>query len=238
MKTTINLSERLEIIASFITEGATLADIGSDHGYLPCYICLHDENARVIAGEVNDGPFQRTQETVRQYGLSHKIEVRLGDGLNILNDHDDVNFVVIAGMGGPLIKTILEEGKEHLNSGERIIAQPNIDERSVRQWFYAHGYTITNEAIIEENGHIYEIIVGDKKSKKQNMTENQLLFGPHLMNQKSELFYLKWKHEQSKRQWVINQMNRAALPDYKKIEAFKKELTWIEEVLQDDNSYP
>lgn len=236
MNNIINLSARLENVASFIPKGAQFADIGSDHGYLPCYVCLGDESAQAVAGEVNEGPFQSAQQTVRRYGLSKRIDVRLGSGLNVLND-GEVHLVVIAGMGGSLIKTILNEGKDHLNSVRRIIVQPNIGERHVRHWFYTHGYTIIDETMVEENGHIYEIIVGDRADQIVNLTAKQLLFGPHLLKQKPELFYQKWHYEHVKRQRIIDQMSKAALPDYHKIETFKRELMWIEEVLHDDNGH-
>ncbi|QKY69477.1 class I SAM-dependent methyltransferase [Lentibacillus sp. CBA3610] len=234
MNNSIKLSGRLENVASLIPKGAEFADIGSDHGYLPCYVCLHDESAQAVAGEVNEGPFLSAQETVKRYGLAKRIDVRLGNGLEILKD-GEVNLVVLAGMGGALISTILDEGKDRLKSIKRIIAQPNVGERRVRQWFYTHGYTITNEAMIKENGHIYEIIAGDKNPTTQEMTEKQLLFGPRLLKQKPELFYQKWENEYAKRQRIIDQMKKAALPNDNKIEAFKKELTWIEEVLRDDS---
>lgn len=236
MYNTIKLSARLENVASFITKGVKFADIGSDHAYLPAYVCLYDESAQAIVGEVNEGPFQSAMETVRQYGLSQRVDVRLGNGLHVLQE-DEVSLVVLAGMGGSLIKTILDEGKDRLKRVERMIAQPNIDEQSVRHWFFHNGYTITNEAMVEENGHIYEIIVADKKTETTNLTEEQLLFGPYLLEQKSELFYRKWKREYAKRNRIINQMTKAVVPDNKKIEAFKKELAWIEEVLYDDNHY-
>src|SRR5699024_9053963 len=229
------ISSRLEKIALFIPQGLKFADIGSDHAYLPCYVCLHDQSAHAIAGEVNEGPFQRAQETVARFDLSDRIEVRLGNGLEVLQD-GEVNLIVIAGMGGSLIKTILDEGKDCISSVERIIAQPNIDECSVRHWFYSHGYTIVDEAMVEENGHIYEIIVADRKNVTKPLNEKQLLFGPYLLKQKSDLFYRKWQHERNKRKRTVEQIKNANVPDEIKIAAFTKEVAWIEEVLNDDNS--
>ncbi|SFA70604.1 tRNA (adenine22-N1)-methyltransferase [Lentibacillus halodurans] len=236
MNNTIKLSGRLEKVASFITKDATFADIGSDHAYLPCYVCLHDEYARAIAGEVNEGPFQSAKDTVDSHGLSDRVDVRLGNGLQVLHE-DEVQLLVMAGMGGALITTILDEGKDRISSVERIVAQPNIDERTVRHWLYTCGFTITNETMIEENGHIYEIIVGDKESGTQTLTEKELLFGPHLLEQKPLQFYKKWEHEYAKRNRIIKQMKKASVPDPEKIAVFEKELTWIEEVLDHDSSY-
>lgn len=95
MKADIKLSKRLKMVASFISEGTFFADIGSDHAYLPCYICLKDEKARAIAGEVREGPYKRAEETVAAYQLSDKVEVRLGDGLQIINSDEGVKELVV-----------------------------------------------------------------------------------------------------------------------------------------------
>src|SRR5690625_254647 len=100
----INLSKRLTTIATFLPSGAYFADIGSDHAYLPCYVCIHDKEARAIAGEVNEGPYNSACETVKAYELNNQIEVRLGDGLHVI-DNEQIKQVVIAGMGGSLIRS-------------------------------------------------------------------------------------------------------------------------------------
>ncbi|GGJ83240.1 SAM-dependent methyltransferase [Lentibacillus kapialis] len=232
----LRLSRRLDKVASFIAKGTVFADIGSDHAYLPCYVCLHDNSTYAVAGEVHDGPYQSARETVNRYGLSDRVDVRLGDGLQVLR-HGEVTAIVIAGMGGSLITSILEGGLDRLDAIEQIIAQPNIDERSVRYWLINHGYSILNEAMVEEKGHIYEIIIGTKKGGVNDLTERQMLFGPYLLSKKPELFYRKWKHEYTKRERIIEQMKKATVPEEAKITAFSDELTWIEEVLNDDNDY-
>lgn len=235
----VKLSKRLQHVSSFITNGAIFADIGSDHAYLPCYVCLQDETVHAIAGEVNEGPYESALKTVERYKLSERIEVRLGDGLSVLQKNE-VNQVVIAGMGGALIRAILDEGKQYLVGVQRIIAQPNMNERNVRYWLYENGYTISNEAILEENGHIYEIIVAERNNAEnpemKNLTARQLLFGPFLLKQKSAIFFHKWTNERNKQCRVIAEMKKANVQSKEKISAFEKELLWIEEVLGVDDS--
>ncbi|PAV29044.1 tRNA (adenine(22)-N(1))-methyltransferase TrmK [Virgibacillus profundi] len=237
MTNSIKLSKRLSKVASYLPEGALFADIGSDHAYLPCYVCLHDNTAKAIAGELNVGPYNSAVDTVNQHELSKVIEVRLGNGLQILNK-GEVRQLVIAGIGGPLIKTILDEGIQKLDGVERIIAQPNIDAGNVRKWFYENGFTITNEAILEESGHIYEIVVADKNAAanpfEADDLEKQLLFGPLLLKEKTEVFFYKWKTEYEKLQRVIDQMNKATIKNDKKIQQFQKELKWMKEVLMNE----
>lgn len=237
----IVISYRLQSVASYLTAGSTFADIGSDHAYLPCYVCLHDKTAKAIAGEINEGPFKSALETVQYHELTNAIEVRLGNGLQVLHKADDVKQLVIAGMGGALIKTILDEGKSKLETVQRIIAQPNIDARNVRNWFSENDYTITNETILKESGHIYEIIVADKVENdnqyKEEVSEQQLLFGPILLKDRSQVFYEKWQLEYGKLNRIIEQMNEAKLVNNKKLMQFETELQWIKEVLQNENEF-
>jgi tRNA (adenine22-N1)-methyltransferase len=235
---TINLSRRLTEVANFINEGAKFVDIGSDHAYLPCYICLKDNSACAIAGEINEGPFNSAKHTVSATNLNNVIEVRLGNGLEIIEQNDNIDHVVIAGMGGSLIKTILEEGKKKLTHVQRIIAQPNIDARNVRRWFLNNNFNIINESIIEENGHIYEIVVAEQTKTQQvdKLNEKELLFGPILLKNKTVEFYKKWQHEYEKMQQVVAQMRSANDLAIVKIKQFEQELAWMEEELKDERS--
>src|SRR5699024_10738733 len=107
----LKLSERLKRIAYHIPLGSRFADIGSDHAYLCSHVCLQDPNAFAIAGEVREGPYAAAQKTIQKYQLEHSIQVRLGDGLEIIHETDHVDTVVIAGMGGKLMTEILR--KDH-----------------------------------------------------------------------------------------------------------------------------
>lgn len=155
---------------------------------MPCYVCSNDSTARAIAGEVNEGPLSSAIDTINTYQLQDVIEARLGNGLAVLQQ-GEVNQVVIAGMGGALIRSILENGKDKLNNVNLIIAQPNVDEKNVRSWYIENGFIIGDEAILEENGHIYEIIVGKRSNDKETLSEQQLLFGPILLNRRDALFF-------------------------------------------------
>src|SRR5699024_10323671 len=130
-----------------------------------------------------------------------RVEIRLGDGLQVLK-RDEITELVIAGMGGSLIKNILKDGIEKLHRVKRIIAQPNMDARNIRKWFLLNGYIITDETIIEENEHIYEIIVADRNefqpTSKSVLNEKQLLFGPLLIKEKNSIFLKKWEMEKVK----------------------------------------
>ncbi|ASK63169.1 tRNA (adenine(22)-N(1))-methyltransferase TrmK [Virgibacillus phasianinus] len=229
----ITISDRLKRVASYLPAGSHFADIGSDHAYLPCFVCQHDEKAKAIAGEVVEGPYKSARATVKVYQLHDVIDVRLGDGLSII-EKDEVKQIVIAGMGGKLITSILQQGNDKLESVERLIIQPNVDAKAVRNWTYHHGYKIVQEEIVEENGHFYEIIVADKGETNRKLSEQEIMFGPLLLANKSSAFYHKWKSEQRKIQFVMNQLELASVPQTEKLARFNNELSWVKEVLQDE----
>jgi tRNA (adenine22-N1)-methyltransferase len=234
MQTAINLSNRLRKAASYLPKGSLFADIGSDHAYLPCFVCLTDPTAKAIAGEINEGPYNNAFQTVEKYKLQHQIDVRLGNGLEILKK-GEVHQLIITGMGGALIRSILASGADKLAEVNRIIVQPNNESGTLRKWLEKYRYTIFDENILEENGQIYEIIAAEQQKQKQQhplLTEKELLFGPILMKKQSDVFIKHWKHQYKKYKQVIEEMKKAKVPNNEKLLQFEEEMNWIEEVIQ------
>lgn len=187
------LSKRLETVASFVPTGAIVADIGSDHAYLPCYLVHKGIAARAVAGEVVKGPYESAVKQVRTEGLTDKITVRMADGLAAVEEADEITAVTIAGMGGPLIVSILEKHPQALISVTRLILQPNIHAKAIREWAMENGWAIQDEVILEEDGKIYEVLVLQRGEMKLN--EAQTLLGPKLMETKVPVFIEKWSRE-------------------------------------------
>lgn len=217
----IRVSKRLSKVASFVEKGAIVADIGSDHAYLPCYLIANGIIQKAIAGEVVKGPYESAIKNVRREGLSNAVTVRLANGLFAIEDEDGVNTVTIAGMGGSLIATILDEGKDRLRNVKRIIAQPNIYAKGIRDWAVDNGWMIVDEAILSEDGKIYEIIVLEKGEATYDKLE--LLIGPFLLQSKSPVFFEKWERELAEWKRVLDSLNQAEQTDV--IQARKEELT-------------
>ena len=225
------LSKRLETVGRFVPEAARLADIGSDHAYLPVALMLKGKIDFAIAGEVVKGPFESAKRQVMKNGLSERIEVRLANGLDAIEKHDQISAITIAGMGGSLIRDILESGRQNqrLSGEERLILQPNIGEKTLRTWLKENNYQIIAEEIIEENKKIYEIIVAEKKEQPIDYSEKELMFGPFLLEDKNATFSAKWQRELKQREVILEQLKNAS--EQNRYETIQQEVEWIKEVL-------
>lgn len=225
-----NLSKRLKFLANFIDEASFFADIGSDHAYLPTFVCLKNSNAKAIAGEINEGPYKKAKSVVESYNLSDRIQVKLGNGLEVIQN-TDVDTIVIAGMGGKLIKSILTEHALP-NSVKKLILQPNIDAHILREYIQLNNLNLENEYILEENGHFYEVLIVTSKSSEKIYTEKELLFGPMLLKERSDTFVCKWKEELERVDYIIKQINEAEKINETQLNKFNQLKALIKEVIQ------
>lgn len=225
------LSKRLAKVGEFVPSQARLADIGSDHAYLPVRLMLAKKISYAVCGEVVKGPYESALHQVTLQGLADNITVRLADGLFAIEPSDKIDTITICGMGGTLIKQILLEGKERITGEELLILQPNVGEATLRKYLVANGYTIIAEEILEENKKIYEIIVAKKLVQPMSLNEAQYLFGPLLMQEKSPVFIKKWQRELMQRQRVLQQLQNSAQNHDEKIAELQVEMKLIEEVL-------
>ncbi|MBU5213442.1 tRNA (adenine(22)-N(1))-methyltransferase [Heyndrickxia oleronia] len=228
------LSKRLEMVSQYLLKNSTFADIGSDHAYLPCYAIKKGLAKYAIAGEVVEGPYQTAKQQVMECGYESSISVRKGDGLEVLQPNE-VDCITIAGMGGPLIASILENGKDRLLGVKRLILQPNIGANHIRNWCVQNNWVIIAEEILEEDEKIYEIIVAENNERAEvtHLTDAELLLGPFLMQEKSDVFIKKWSDELKQWRIILDRMNLAENQE-KIIErklAIEKNISLVEEVL-------
>nr|WP_220467779.1 tRNA (adenine(22)-N(1))-methyltransferase TrmK [Pseudomonas monteilii] len=224
------LSRRLERVAAHVPQGARLADIGSDHGYLPVALMLRGVIEAGVAGEVAQTPFASAQRNVRRNGLEDCITVRLADGLAAVEANDRISVISICGMGGDTMCDILQAGKQRLAGVMRLVLQPNGAERELREWLAGNGYRIVNEELLRENRFDYEIIVAEPGEAAY--TAEQLYFGPVLLQEKSEAFRVKWRRMLKQKQQTLANFERArdAVPQVK-IDDFNRQVGWITQVL-------
>lgn len=187
----MKLSLRLLTIASMVVEGYQIADIGSDHGLLPIYLAKNHLSDNIYASDNKKGPYLRLKENVLANNLSSTITCALKDGLADLPIN--YNFVIISGMGGDLILSILFKDVERLNNIEYLLLSPHSHEKLIREELIKHGFTLISEKIVFE-GHFYEILLF-KKGQSQELTEEEYSFGPYLLKEKSDVFKRKYQEK-------------------------------------------
>ena len=192
----MELSRRLMTVAGGVTKGNRLADIGTDHGYIPIYLVQEGVCPSAIAMDVNQGPLDRADAHIREYGLSDKIGTRLSNGLEKL-DPSEADSIVIAGMGGALMTDILTRGIHVVNAGKEFILQPQSEIFKVRHFLHDNGYAIVKEQIVKEEGKYYFII---KALPGQQQYEEEFLYeyGECLLREKSPLMLEYLEREMNK----------------------------------------
>lgn len=165
--------------------------------------------------------------------LNNVIDVRLGDGLSVLRQNESIQNITICGMGGPLIARILNEGRIHLANGPRLILQSNIQTEVLRYTLMTLNYQIIEEVILEEKGHIYEIVVAKAYGSSGSFRQKELKFGPKLLQNKNEIFYKKWRHELEALNHIRNQLNSEL--HHERLKEIDNDISLITEVLNNEN---
>lgn len=204
----MKLSKRLQAIADLITkykQGDTLADIGTDHAYLPCYLVSEGIIEKAYACDIASGPINASIETIQLYQLERHVIPLLGSGMNPIIDKK-VDMISICGMGGKLTVDILDEHKEFLDH-HRFILQSNVGLEVLREYLFKHQMKIIDEGIVKDAHHIYEIIVCEKTKEVISYNEQDIYFGPCLRKNKNGLFYEKWYRQLEIQRKIIESLD-------------------------------
>ena len=170
----LKLTNRLLKIASLVTPNKRLADIGTDHGYIPVYLLNQGKINFAILADINKGPLENARSEVRRNKLEDKVDLRLGSGIEVLKK-DEVDEIIIAGMGGILIAELLEANKEVAHSAEKLILQPMQAQDELRKYLFNNGYEILDECLEKEDFRLYEIIVA-KYTGKNTKVEDDICY--------------------------------------------------------------
>lgn len=183
----MHLSDRLLAIAGFVSEGNVLADIGTDHGYIPIYLTENDRIPRAIAMDVNKGPLEKARKHIAAHDLSDRIDTRLSDGLHELHA-GEADTVLIAGMGGALMSRIIDEGSQVLESVSELIVQPQSEIREFRHFLHDHAYKIVKEHMLIDDGKFY-VIMKVVHGQESYSNEVEYIYGHLLLNARDEVLY-------------------------------------------------
>ncbi len=178
------LTPRLYTIFEHIPHCRCFADIGTDHAYLPVFMCLSKKAECAIASDIKKGPLLRAEKTVTDYAANDKISLRLGAGLDTLKK-DEADAVSIAGMGGLIIAEILKAGIDKLGSAKTIILQPMTAVSELREFLINNGWTIEDEYLAKEDMKIYNILsVSLPKGNNETYSPVELYLGKHLIKKR------------------------------------------------------
>ena len=209
MRTEVKLSKRLERIASFVQPGSRVADIGTDHGYVPIWLVQKGVCPSALAMDVRKGPLSRATENIALAGLADKIETRLSDGVAKLQP-GEADSVVIAGMGGELIIKILENGRHMWDSVKQWVLSPQSEIFKVRRWLFENGFVIRKEDMILEDGKFYTVmdVRREKDADSEGKTvdpdvlslseDSRMLYGDYLIQTKNPVLLTYLKEEEAK----------------------------------------
>jgi tRNA (adenine22-N1)-methyltransferase len=216
----LELSPRLQLLADWVPQGARLADIGTDHAYLPVWLMLHARVTAAIASDLRRGPLARAKETGRTYGVG-QITYRLGNGLASVRP-EETDCVVIAGMGGENIAGILSAAPWTADGKHTLLLQPNTHAEYLRRFLMDHGYAITREALVYDRGTIYPVM--DVTAGEMSLSLGQLWGGAKLLRDPLGERYIIEKI--LRLQGAVAGLNRSGAPaDQEKADALRDVLT-------------
>ncbi len=226
------LTPRLSAVANEIGTCKCLSDIGTDHAYLPVYMCLENKCKTAIASDINKGPLMRAEATVSSYGLSDRIALRLGGGLSVLEENE-ADAVSITGMGGLLIAKILNDGITKLKTAKKIVLQPMSSIPELRDYLYCNGWKIIKETLAKEDEKIYTIITIEAPERKSfdNITPSyaELFVGKYLIENKPKFFDEYLEKKLGKLHKIIKELkNSKTDTSIKKLKLSKETLAELE----------
>jgi len=226
----MQLSKRLLTIADMVTKGNRVVDVGTDHGYIPIYLIKNKRIPNAIAMDIGKGPLERAKTNIQKENLELYIETRLSDGVQALYAKE-ADTMIIAGMGGGLVKKIIEEGREVLKMVREYILQPQSDIEMVRKYLEQEGYTIKEERMVLEDGKFYPIMrvcSGIEKYKR----EIYYKYGKILLEEKNDILYLFLKKELDTYKKLEEQLtNSDGEHILIRLEEIRKEIGYIKEAL-------
>ena len=191
---TMELSIRLKAIASMVDECTSVVDVGTDHGYVPIYLVKNNVIKIAIASDINKGPVEKAKKNIHSNNLHHQVTCRLGSGLSTVNK-GEVQVAIIAGMGGNLIRDILETDLDVVKQLKYMILQPVQNAEILREYLYNTGYDILDEEICYEDDKFYEIIKAKYNNKSVILDSIYYEISKILLNKNTPVMkeYIKFK---------------------------------------------
>lgn len=186
MNNKIKLTGRLNRIAGFINNGAGVIDVGTDHGYIPVYLAQEGGYGKIIASDLRPGPLAQARLTAEKAGVADRIEFVLADGLSGI-DGEDIDTVIVAGMGGETIISILSAAPWTKNSGVRLILQPQTKQDELVEWLLLNGYSVMDARLVKEEGRLYTVLLISASTKSASDCQAELYVEKLLLERRDTL---------------------------------------------------
>ncbi len=220
----MKINDRLKMIGDLVEANSFCLDVGCDHAFLDIYLVKRKDNIRAIASDIAEGPVEAAKENIKREKLDKEIEVRLGNGLDTYSD--EVDTIIISGMGGRNIIGIFKNNLEVLKKVKTIIVSPNNYQVDVKKFLCKNGFYIEDEEFVKDRKFIYQIIKCKRGHKKYSKKEYFL--GPIFLQKKGRLFTEYYKRELLSREILLK-----VLPKNYMMKRYltKKEIKMIESEL-------
>lgn len=224
----MKLSQRLQTVANMVSKNRIIADVGTDHGYVPIYLIEQKIINKAYALDISQGSVQKTQDNIDAHGLGDRIIARCSDGFANL-EADLVDGAVMAGMGGDLIVNILS-ACTYLEQLDELVLSPQKHPDYVRKFLVEHNYAIVDEKFLFEDGKYYTVMkaVRPKEADKEAFTEAEYMYGKLLLARKDEELKKFLDDEKTKYTNIKKQMDRADESLDAKIDLIEKGLDYYE----------
>ena len=203
----MKISDRLKAIAEYISPEDKLIDIGCDHALLDIYLCEKYDNIKIIASDIHEGAINNAKANIEKNGYEDRINLRLGDGLSVINP-DEIDTIVISGMGFNTIKDILSNNVKMTNV-KKIVIQSNTDVVKLRKFVIKLGFKINREELVKDSDITYTIIEFVLGSEKY--TYDEIYFGPKILENKNDLFYEYYSKKMLKYENLLLQLPKYEL---------------------------
>lgn len=206
------LDGRLSTALAFVRPGAVVADIGTDHAYLPAALILSGQASAAIAADINPGPLEHAADTVKKYALSDKISLRETDGLHGLEDSGATD-ILIFGMGGELIARIINEAPFTRSAQIRLILQPMTKHAELRLWLTDNGFSIRGERLSKAAGKIYQTICAEYTGETTPLSPLEAEFGMYILAEPNPLLGELMQHKCDVLRARLDGRQKAGLPE-------------------------
>lgn len=204
----IQLSKRLKAVASFVTPGKRIADVGTDHGYVPIYLVQSERAPYALAMDLNKGPLSHAKENILRYNLQNRIETRLSNGLREYN-RGEAESIVIAGMGGNLMVQILSEAYDKWKDDTELVLSPHSEAELVRRYLSENNMVIEEECMLIDEDKYY-VVMRAVSGKSDCESDAHLRYGKLLLERKDEVLFEYLKKELAKKEQIEESLRQSS----------------------------